>query len=148
MWSVGLLTLPVNGLVNNLDKILGVMICLLMGQELLEVDLVFCSPTSYRTLFQELFVCLLWCYIPLGFPPSEFYCYLFYFPCSLMLLRANESHSLGLAINRVWANPFIAAIKSSLNTIFFFSGILKFPIWFVETYLKRTSTAVELLGKS
>lgn len=49
VWSVGLLTLPVNGLVNNLDKILGAMICLLMGQELLDVDLLFCSPTSYKT---------------------------------------------------------------------------------------------------
>lgn len=49
VWSVGLLTLTVNGLINNLDKILEVMVCLLMGQELIEVDLVFCSSTSYRT---------------------------------------------------------------------------------------------------
>lgn len=30
------------------------MICLLMGQELLEVDLLLCCLTSYSTLFREL----------------------------------------------------------------------------------------------
>lgn len=39
---------------NNPDEILAVVICLLMGREVVEVDLLLCSPTSGRTLFQEL----------------------------------------------------------------------------------------------
>lgn len=51
----------------------------------MEVDLLLCSSTSCRTLFQCLLsVPLIWCFIPLCFPPSEFYCYHFYPPCILL----------------------------------------------------------------
>lgn len=60
-------------------------------------------PPPIRLNFENCLLCLFALVLySTGFSPSEFYFYLFYLVCSLMLLRANEkSRSLGLAMNGV-----------------------------------------------
>jgi len=86
-WSVGLLAPLGDGLVNNHDKILAVTICVLMRREVVEIDLLLCSPTCCRTLFQELsslslcfgalfpFASLLQGFIVTNFIPPAFCCF-------------------------------------------------------------------------
>lgn len=153
VWSVGLLAPLGDGLVNNLDKVLAVMTCLLMGTKVVEADLLLRSPTSCRTRFQELFslslcfgalfhsVSLLHSFILTIFPLPAF--------CCFCVLRANDknSHSLGLAVNRARVNPPIAAIMGCF-VIYSVLKFLNFQLKLLEEYLRGGSTAVELLGKS
>lgn len=138
---------------NNLDKVLAVMTCLLMGTKVVEADLLLRSPTSCRTRFQELFslslcfgalfhsVSLLHSFILTIFPLPAF--------CCFCVLRANDknSHSLGLAVNRARVNPPIAAILGCF-VIYSVLKFLNFQLKLLEEYLRGGSMAVELLGKS